>query len=109
MGVWPDYSDGTDINSCDRGSLGAPAWDPQDGMVVLARAEESADGVPGAGFLLTADDFSLVKLFNYPVVWDDAPYRAYRGHASHVTCVRWGELGSHVSGGVSLDHMGQVG
>jgi echinoderm microtubule-associated protein-like 5 len=49
--------------------------------------EESADGVAGAGFLATADDFSLVKLFSYPVVADDAPYRAYRGHASHVMCV----------------------
>jgi hypothetical protein len=54
-----------------------------------AYKKESTDGVAGAGFLATADDFSLVKLFSYPVVADDAPYRAYRGHASHVTCVRF--------------------
>jgi hypothetical protein len=40
--------------------------------------------------IATADDFSLVKLFNGPVVADDAPFRAYRGHASHVMCVRFG-------------------
>lgn len=54
-----------------------------------AYKEESTDGVAGAGFLATADDFSLVKLFSYPVVADDAPFRAYRGHASHVMCVRF--------------------
>ena len=31
-----------------------------------------------------------MKLFNYPCVYDDAPYREYKGHASYVTCVRWG-------------------
>jgi WD40 repeat protein len=55
----------------------------------LPAKEESADAVPGACYIATADDFSFVKLFNGPVVADDAPYRAYRGHASHVTCVRF--------------------
>lgn len=49
---------------------------------------DSADGISGAGYLVTADDFSLVKMFNYPVVADDAPFKAFRGHASHVTSVR---------------------
>ena len=52
---------------------------------------ESADGVAGAGYIATGDDFSMVKLFCSPVVADDAPYRAYRGHASHVTCVRFSQ------------------
>jgi microtubule-associated protein-like 6 len=30
-----------------------------------------------------------VKLFNYPVVIEEAPHRAYRGHSSHVMCVRF--------------------
>lgn len=55
----------------------------------LCIAAESADGIPGASYLATADDFSFVKLFNGPVLADDAPYRCYRGHASHVTCVRF--------------------
>ncbi len=49
---------------------------------------DGADGVAAAGFLVTADDFSTVKLFNYPVVADDAPYKAFRGHASFVESVR---------------------
>lgn len=35
----------------------------------------SSDGVKGSGYLVTSDDFSFVKLFNYPVVADDAPFR----------------------------------
>lgn len=50
---------------------------------------ESADGVSGAGYIASGDDFSMVKLFCSPVVADDAPYRAYKGHASHVSCVRF--------------------
>jgi hypothetical protein len=46
--------------------------------VLSAPEEESADGVPTAGYLATGDDFSTVRLFNYPVVWDDAPYKAFR-------------------------------
>ncbi len=40
-------------------------------------------------YLVTADDDGMVKLFNYPVVVDDAPHRAYRGHCSHVMGVRF--------------------
>ena len=39
--------------------------------------------------MVTADDYGKVKLFNWPVVADDAPFRAYKGHASHVACVRF--------------------
>jgi microtubule-associated protein-like 6 len=38
---------------------------------------------------VTSDDYGLLKLFNYPVVIQDAPHRAYRGHSSHVMCVRF--------------------
>ena len=31
------------------------------------------------GYLVTADDFGKVKLFNYPCVYNDAPYREYKG------------------------------
>ncbi|KAG2496899.1 hypothetical protein HYH03_004906 [Edaphochlamys debaryana] len=96
MGIWPDDSDGTDVNAVDRCRLGAPIYDPfeaeyeesTEAAFHLSEAD-SADGVSGAGFLVTADDFSTVKLFNYPVVADDAPYKAFRGHASHVTSVRF--------------------
>jgi hypothetical protein len=39
--------------------------------------------------VVTADDHGLVKLFNCPVVVEDAPHRAYRGHSSHVMGVRF--------------------
>ena len=63
MGIWPDYSDGSDINACHRNHSGE--------------------------FVVTADDFGLVKLFNHPCVCEDSPARAYRGHSSHVMNVRW--------------------
>eukprot|EP01025_Chloroclados_australasicus_P047988 TRINITY_DN5422_c1_g2_i1.p1 TRINITY_DN5422_c1_g2~~TRINITY_DN5422_c1_g2_i1.p1 ORF type:complete len:423 (+),score=32.36 TRINITY_DN5422_c1_g2_i1:23-1291(+) len=89
MGIWEDFSDGTDINSVSRSQRGAPIFDKKRRMIRYSTAEESSDGVPGAGFLVTADDFSFVKLFNYPVVFNDAPYRCYRGHASHVMSIRF--------------------
>lgn len=49
MGIWPKNSDGTDVNSLDRSKSGQ--------------------------LLVTADDFGLVKLFNYPCVKDNAAYR----------------------------------
>jgi hypothetical protein len=88
MGIWQDDSDGTDINSVDRADVGAACMDDTARGVLLATAAESADRVPGAGYLVTADDFAFVKLFNFPVVWDDAPFKCFRGHSSHVTCVR---------------------
>eukprot|EP00879_Flechtneria_rotunda_P024837 GHRR01026355.1.p1 GENE.GHRR01026355.1~~GHRR01026355.1.p1 ORF type:complete len:592 (+),score=205.53 GHRR01026355.1:240-1778(+) len=63
MGIWPDCADGSDINACDRSK--------------------------SSKYLATCDDHGLVKLFNYPVVIEDAPHRAYRGHSSHVMCVRF--------------------
>ena len=38
---------------------------------------------------MTGDDMSKVKLFNYPVVHDDAPWKEYHGGASFITCVRF--------------------
>eukprot|EP00736_Rhodelphis_marinus_P001305 Rmarinus@m.21730 len=63
MGIWPDYSDGTDVNALDR------AHNQQ--------------------YLATADDFGGVKLFNYPCVMEDNPCVEYRGHSSHVMGVRF--------------------
>ena len=70
MGMWPEGADGTDINSVDRS--------------------------PDGHYLVTSGDDGLVRLFNYPCVVEDAPYRAYRGHSSHVMMVRWNAEGSVV-------------
>lgn len=57
MGIWPDGSDGTDINALDRGRLGAPVFDMQealdesscDSAFKMPGAAQSADGVAGEG------------------------------------------------------------
>uniref|UniRef100_A0A7S0T1C8 EML-like second beta-propeller domain-containing protein n=1 Tax=Mantoniella antarctica TaxID=81844 RepID=A0A7S0T1C8_9CHLO len=92
MGVWPDGSDGTDINAVDRAKCGqSVVRDPKVPRASLGRwpAPDSCAELDGAGFLVTADDFGKVKLFNYPCVFNDAPYREYKGHASHAMCIRF--------------------
>ena len=90
MGIWEDGSDRTDVNAVDRAKSGQDTFDETTGAVV--RADQSA-GFAGdldrAGYVVTADDFGKVKLFNYPCVFNDAPYREYKGHASHAMCVRF--------------------
>ena len=36
MGIWPDGSDGTDVNAVDRGRLGAPIFDPYGALAYTA-------------------------------------------------------------------------
>lgn len=67
MGIWPDGSDRTDINACARSHLGAPLFNLKDEIDEDPPAESCADGLMGAGYLVTGDDYSTVKLFNYPV------------------------------------------
>lgn len=62
-GVWPDGSDGTDINS-------------------LCRSHNER-------VVAVADDFCKVHLFQYPCARAKAPSRMYSGHGSHVTSVRF--------------------
>ena len=63
LGIWPDSSDGSDVNAAHR----------------------SADG----SLMLTADDFGLLKLFHAPCVVEDAPARVATGHCSHLACARF--------------------
>ncbi|XP_075452065.1 echinoderm microtubule-associated protein-like 6 isoform X2 [Ascaphus truei] len=62
-GIWPKYTDITDINSVD------------------ANYSSTA--------LVTGDDFGLVKLFRFPSLKKGAKFRKYVGHSAHVTNVRW--------------------
>jgi WD40 repeat protein len=64
MGIWPLYSDGTDINAIDVSN--------EKGVVVTAN-----------------DDGGLVRLFNYPCVVKNAPVKEYAGHSSHVTNIKF--------------------
>ncbi len=70
MGIWPDFSDGTDVNCLDVTS---------DRKTVV-----------------TADDFGGVKLFNFPCLVEDAPNRCYGGHSSHVSSVEFLKGDQHV-------------
>uniref|UniRef100_A0A452ST34 Echinoderm microtubule-associated protein-like 3 n=1 Tax=Ursus americanus TaxID=9643 RepID=A0A452ST34_URSAM len=67
-GVWPDGSDGTDINS-------------------LCRSHNER-------VVAVADDFCKVHLFQYPCA--RAPSLVYGGHGSHVTSVRFTHDDSHL-------------
>ncbi|XP_034050852.1 echinoderm microtubule-associated protein-like 1 [Thalassophryne amazonica] len=61
FGLWPDGSDGTDINA-------------------ICRSNEK-------NLLVTGDDFGKVHLFSYPCSQFRAPSHVYGGHSSHVTNV----------------------
>ncbi|XP_077179766.1 echinoderm microtubule-associated protein-like 1 isoform X1 [Paroedura picta] len=61
FGVWPEGSDGTDINAVCRSQ--------------------------GRKLLSTGDDFGKVHLFSYPCSQFRAPSHVYGGHSSHVTNV----------------------
>ncbi|KAM5137941.1 echinoderm microtubule-associated protein-like 3 isoform 2-T2 [Mantella aurantiaca] len=63
FGVWPEGSDGTDINA-------------------LARSRDMT-------MISVADDFCKVHLFRYPCNKPKAPSHVYPGHGSHVTNVRF--------------------
>ena len=70
QGIWPECSSGDDINSCD---------------VDKTRK-----------VIVTADDYSKVKLFRFPSPVEKAAYNQYNGHSSHVTCVRFMKNNKHV-------------
>jgi microtubule-associated protein-like 6 len=78
MGIWPDNSNGTDVNA-----------------VHMTRRED---------LVVTCDDFGRVKLFNAPCVVEDAPFREYRGHSSHVMNVRFLTMEETVISCGGLDH-----
>ncbi|KAF4802612.1 hypothetical protein TURU_023792 [Turdus rufiventris] len=62
-GIWPKYTNITDVNS--------------------------VDGNYSSSVLVTGDDFGLVKLFRFPCLKKGAKFRKYVGHSAHVTNVRW--------------------
>lgn len=63
QGVWPKWSDGTEIMSVDRAKE----------IEVLA----------------VADRYASVKLYRYPAYLDDQSFYKYYGHSSQVTAVRF--------------------
>jgi WD40 repeat protein len=63
MGIWPKYSDGTDINA-----------------ISVSQKKK---------IIATADDFGAMSLFNFPCVVSAAPKRAYNGHRYHTNICIW--------------------
>lgn len=63
QGVFPAYSDNTEVNGVDLCSK--------------------------LGILATADDAKTVRLLRYPVLRGGAKARSYRAHSSHVTSARF--------------------
>lgn len=105
MGIWEPDMDGTDINACDRSPL-------LRGKTL--REVVTADAPGGAfsrGHIVTANDDGTVGLYHYPSVLGDyatgdpkrresethlvttdrsaSMHHSFRGHASHVMCVRF--------------------
>ncbi|EMP26071.1 Echinoderm microtubule-associated protein-like 6, partial [Chelonia mydas] len=62
-GIWPKYTNITDVNS--------------------------VDGNYSSSVLVSGDDFGFVKLFKFPCLKKGAKFRKYAGHSAHVTNVRW--------------------
>ncbi|XP_061084049.1 echinoderm microtubule-associated protein-like 6 isoform X3 [Conger conger] len=62
-GIWPKYTNISDINSVDANYNSA--------------------------VLVTGDDFGLVKLFRFPCLKKGAKFKKYVGHSAHVTNVHW--------------------
>uniref|UniRef100_A0A8C7GYB9 EMAP like 1 n=1 Tax=Oncorhynchus kisutch TaxID=8019 RepID=A0A8C7GYB9_ONCKI len=63
FGLWPDGSDGTDINAVSRSN--------------------------DKRLLVTGDNFGKVQLFSFPCSQFRAPSHVYGGHSSHVTNVKF--------------------
>ncbi len=88
MGIWPPYSDGTDINAVDV----SPSQFPSDKIVV------------------TGDDDGKVNIMNYPCVVKNAPRYTYRGHGAHVTNVRfYRQTDLHHEGEVETENIASIG
>ncbi|XP_075907401.1 echinoderm microtubule-associated protein-like 6 isoform X4 [Nelusetta ayraudi] len=62
-GIWPKYSNLSNVNSVDANYSSA--------------------------VLVTGDDLGLVKLFRFPSLKKGAKFKKYIGHSAHVTNVRW--------------------
>ncbi|XP_055018852.1 echinoderm microtubule-associated protein-like 6 [Boleophthalmus pectinirostris] len=62
-GIWPKYSDTTEVNAVDANH--------------------------SAAVLVSGDDLGLVKLYRFPCHRKGAKFKKYNGHSAHVTNVRW--------------------
>ncbi|XP_046848411.1 echinoderm microtubule-associated protein-like 6 [Xenia sp. Carnegie-2017] len=69
-GIWPQYSDITDVNA------------------TCTTSDKS--------MIATGDDFGYVKLFQFPAKGKNGKCKKYNGHSAHVTNVRWTHDDGHL-------------
>ena len=84
MAIFPDYSDGTDVDAVCRSYTNA---DPIRGPSFPLMGDPLAQG--NGRVVATGDDCGKVRLYNYPCVVEDAPSRCYTAHSSHVKNVKF--------------------
>lgn len=122
MGIWEPDMDGTDINACDR----SPLLKNKTMREVVNPGLEDDHRFYSRGHLVTANDDGTVGLYHYPSVLGDyatgdpkrrldtapelihstrsaSPHHSFRGHASHVMCVRFLSDGERVVSAGGLD------
>lgn len=80
LGIWPEDANKLDINACETR-----------GDYVNGESNEL-----GGDYIVSADEFGNVKLFNAPVTQWCAPSMVHRGHSAHVTNVCFNADGSKV-------------
>jgi len=75
QGIWPECADGTDINHVYRSN--------------------------DKKYIITADDFSTVKIFTNPCLKKGAAFTEGKGHSSHVTNCKFSNKDDYIftSGG----------
>ena len=79
-GIWPEDAQILDVNACEiRGHFGSG----------------SSNGFD-QDYIVTADEFGNVKLFNAPITQWCAPAMVHRGHSAHVTNVCFNSDGTQV-------------
>lgn len=104
MGIWQRGMDGTDVNACDRSPLLRDMTYKQLYGESNGPAEGSEKfGTPKRGkVMVTANDDGTVGLYNFPSILHHSPHHSFRGHASHVTNIRFLSDASRVisSGGM---------
>lgn len=63
MGIWPEITEGDDINAVDKAKT--------------------------CSVIVSADDYSGIKLFRFPAYTPKQSFNRYSGHSGHVSNVRF--------------------
>jgi microtubule-associated protein-like 6 len=81
--MWPPGRDLTDVNAACTSRDQSVSWQGLEFFPFLPLNHHFPQ------VIATADDFALVKLFDFPCPGKNAKCKKYTGHSSHVTNVRF--------------------